>query len=60
MKKILVYTSLTIILFDPTEQEMQNLTFTDFFFFVLFFLINTSFSREINTGGLESFYFRGV
>lgn len=25
------HTSLTIILFDPTEQEMQNLTFTDFF-----------------------------
>lgn len=30
------HTSLTIILFGPPEQEMQNISFTDFFVLVFF------------------------
>lgn len=51
--------SLTIILFGPPEQEMQNIAFTDFFFVLVFFLINTSFPGVINIGSLEGFLFQG-
>lgn len=52
--------SLTIILFGPPEQEMQNIAFTDFFLSLFFF--NKHFFSWSNKywelGGL--FFFRGV